>query len=256
MPARRPVLRLAAAAFLLAAATAAAGRADGPAAARSGQASAADDIRLLASELERIHPAPFHTVPQSELAARFEGLAARAGALSRDQLLVELMRATVLGPRDGHGGLYPFGAHASPLHLYPIRLWAFPEGYYVVASRSRPGLVGLRLVSIGGTPVAEVARQVRPLISYDNESSLLLRLPEFMITSEVLRGLGVVDDPARAQLVFQRPDGTSLATTLTPVPATGYVGAAVGELEEVFALPAPPRVPTPLWQRRPNVTNG
>jgi hypothetical protein len=230
------------------------GRTDAPAAAPGTRTGAAEDVRLLAAELERIHPAPFHTVPRGELLARFESLAARAGSLTRDQLLVELMRATVLGPRDGHGGLYPFGAHATPLHLYPIRLWAFPEGYYVVASRSRPALVGLRLLSIGGTPVAEVAARVRPLISADNESSLLLRLPEFMITAEVLRGLGLVDDPARAALVFRRPNGTTLTTTLTPVAATAYVGAAVRQVEEFFTLPPPPRVRTPLWQQRPNST--
>ena len=37
----------------------------------------------------------------------------------------------------------------------------------------------------------EVAALVRPLVTRDNESSLTLRLPEFMITGEMLHGLGI-----------------------------------------------------------------
>ena len=221
-----------------------------PVAERSGTSPVADEIRHLADEIERIHPNPFHTVPRAEFRRRFEELAERAPALGRDELLVVLMRATVLGPRDGHSGLYPFGDHARPFHLYPIRLWEFPEGWFVVGSREHAELVGTRLVAIGGVPVDEIAPRVRPLVSYDNESSLALRVPEFAITPEVLRGLGLVERPEDAPLTFERRDGTRFQARLAPVPATEYVGRVVGDVMELWRPPAPPGVPKPPWLRR------
>jgi hypothetical protein len=245
---RRPVTLLALVALVGAACSSAA-----PVAERGDASPVAGDIRHLADEIERIHPNPFHTVPRPDFRRRLEELAERAPALGRDELLVELMRATVLGPRDGHGGLYPFGDHARPFHLYPIRLWEFPQGWFVVGSREHPELVGTWLVAIGGVPVDDIAARVRPLVSYDNESSLALRVPEFAITAEVLRGLGLVDSPEDAPLTLERRDGTRFEAQLAPVPATAYVGRVVGDVMEIWRPPAVPGEPKPLWLRRPGV---
>jgi hypothetical protein len=53
---------------------------------------AADDVRLFMSELERIHPDPYHATPREEFHRRSDELAARASTLERQELVVELMR--------------------------------------------------------------------------------------------------------------------------------------------------------------------
>jgi hypothetical protein len=108
-------------------------------------------------------------------------------------------------------------------------------------------------VAIGGVSVEEIAARIRPLVSYDNEESLALRVPEFAITAEVLRGLGLVDRPEGAPLALERPDGTRFEARLTPVPATEYVGRVVGNVMEIWGPPAPPGVRKPLWLRRPDM---
>ena len=175
----------------------------------------AADVRKLAAEMERIHPNLFHSVSRAEFRGAVDELVARLPELERDQLLVELMRIVAMtGERDGHMGLFPLVSHARPLHLLPIRVWAFPEGMFVLASPERPDLVGTRLVAVEGRPVDEVAALVRPLVTRDNESSLILRLPEFMITGEILHGLGIAPDAARVRLIVERPNGERVDVTL------------------------------------------
>jgi hypothetical protein len=207
---------------------------------------AARDVRRLAAEMERIHPNLFHHVSRTRFRRAAADLAARAPRLGRDQLLVELMRLVAMtGERDGHMGLFPLApAHRRPLHLLPVRVWAFPDGFHVLASPERPELVGARIVAIEGVPVEEVAAKVRPLVTRDNESSLLLRLPEFMITTEVLHGLGIAPDATGARLTVERA-GERSEVELRALAGPAY-WSAIGE---IWAPPAPPGVPTPLWLR-------
>lgn len=200
----------------------------------------------LAAEMERIHPDLFHTVSRDRFRAAVEALAARAGELDRDELLVELLRIVAMtGERDGHMGLFPLVDHARPLHLAPIRVWVFPEGMYVVSSPRQPTLVGAKLVALWGRPVDEVAALVRPLVTRDNEWSLILRLPEFMITGEILRGLGIAPTSAEVQLTVERPGGARVDATLPTLAGPAYWNL----VEDVWAPPPPPRVRTPLWLR-------
>jgi hypothetical protein len=251
--------RLAGSALLVAAVPASAGTSVTPAGTRAGtlagvssartgaDAAVVADIRQLADEMRRTHPNLFHTVPRDEFDAAVERLVARVPELDGDALLVELMRLTALpGPRDGHTGLFPLASdHQRPFHLLPIRLWAFPEGLVVVAAPSNPDLLGARLVAIEGTPVEQLSDRVRPLVSRDNESGLLLRLPEYLITTEVLHGLGVTADSTGASLTLESTDGERLDVRLAALPGPRYVDA----IGDIWAPPPPPSGPTPLWLR-------
>lgn len=209
------------------------------------------DVRMLAAEMERLHPNLFHSVSRAQFTRAVDELVARLLQLDRDHVLVELMRIIALaGPRDGHMGLFPLApGHRRPVHLFPLRLWTFPEGVHVVAAPDRPDVVGARLVAIEGTPVEEVAALVRPLVSRDNESSLALRLPEFMITAEVLHGLGITRDAQSAQFTFER-GGEQLDATLRPVAGPAYATA----IRDIWAPPPPPEAPTPRWLRNQHRT--
>jgi hypothetical protein len=223
------------------------GCASGSAQSGAGTAAAAD-VRFLAAEMERIHPDLFHSVPREQFHAAVDALVARAPALERDQLLVELLRIVAMtGERDGHMGLFPLVEHARPLHLAPVRVWVFPEGMYVVASPRRPELVGSKLVAIWGRPVDEVAALVRPLVTRDNESSLILRLPEFMITGEVLHGLGIAATAEEVRLTVERGTGERVDATLPTLAGPQYWSL----VQHVWSPPPPPGVRTPLWLRNP-----
>jgi hypothetical protein len=186
------------------------------------------EITGLVERMVQLHPDVDHAVPLGELRARAAELAERAPQLSRDELLVGLLRLTTLGDRDGHGGIFLHDpAHAKPFTFFPLRVHDFADGVHVVADRAGSAHVGKRLAAIDGRPIAEVVAAVKPLIPHDNASTIRLLLPEYLACAEVLRGLGVVRGPATytfadGSSVELQPSGAyGLGTALDPLPARG-----------------------------------
>jgi Peptidase family S41 len=185
----------------------------------------AGDVRTLATEMERLHPDLFHSTPRDVFRAAVDRLVARVPDLSRDEAVVEVMRlAALAGERDGHTGVYPFDpAHRPGLHGYPIRVYRFADGTFVVAERGPDGLVGARLVAIEGVQLDDVVELVRPLVHRDNEMTVEARLPEWLVTAEILHGVGVTDTAERATFTFRLPDGARRDVTLEPIPAADHL---------------------------------
>ncbi|HET7808040.1 MAG TPA: hypothetical protein VFK71_06040 [Gaiellaceae bacterium] len=211
---------------------------------------AADDVRTLMQRIREIHPNPFHATPEPAFQAAADSLAARAPTLRPDQLLVELMRfTTLLGERDGHSGIFPLDtSHRRVLHLFPLYLYKFGDGLFVVAAPGRPGLVGSKLLAIDGLPADELERQVRPLVPRDNEATRTDRFMSFMLTAEVLHGLGLRSGTGPARFSLQRPGAAATEVTLAPVTAATYLRLMEPAFPGfVYALP---RRATPLYLHR------
>jgi hypothetical protein len=193
----------------------------------SASSDAAGDVRELAASIESIHPDPFRSVTRKRFHAEVDAVAHQAPGLTRDQLLVGLLRiVALLGPRNGHTGLFPLDSeHRRELHLYPIRLYAFADGIFVVDEGRGVGVRGARLVTVAGMPVDEVLALVEPLVPRDNPSNLRASAPHYLLVAEVLAGLGITDGPGQAEFGFEQPDGEIITRTLSSVPAQVYVSA-------------------------------
>jgi hypothetical protein len=186
-------------------------------------ATTADDVRELGASLEQLHPDPFRSVARQRFRSEVSALAERAPSLSRSEVLVGMLRIiALLGPRNGHTGLFPGDpSHTSRLHLYPLRLYHFADGLYVVDARDR-SLVGSRLVAIEDTPAERVLEVVRPLVPHDNDLNLRGLAPHFLLTAEVLEGLGVTDDAGAATFTLERPGGQRASVDLNPITGPQY----------------------------------
>jgi Peptidase family S41 len=185
---------------------------------------ASSDIHNLVAEVEQRHPNPYHAVSREEFHRAADDLANRAPGLPRDQVIVGVMRLmAMLGERDGHSGLFPIQeAHGRSLSAYPVRLYRFPEGLYVI--RAQDGsLVGARVAAIGGVPAEQVEAMVRPLVPGDNEWSRLDNLPYFLVVAEVLGGLGLA-----ATWDFELRDGSRRQVTFQPISVGAWISALHG----------------------------
>jgi hypothetical protein len=181
------------------------------------------EITGLVDRMAQLHPDVDHEVPLAELRAEAAELAERAPEISRDELLVGLLRLTTLGERDGHGGIFLHDHHAKPFTFFPLRLHDFADGVHVVADLAGGAHVGKRVTAIDGVPTAKVIDAVKPLIPRDNASTIRLLLPEYLVCAEVLRGLGIVQGAA----TYTFSDGSSVA--LEPTTAYG-LGTALHPL--------------------------
>jgi hypothetical protein len=177
------------------------------------------DIRNLVTEIEQRHPNPYHSVSREEFRRAADELASRAPSLRRDQVIVGVMRLTaMLGERDGHSGVFPLSPiQGQRFSVYPFRLYRFPDGFYVVRAQD-PSLVGARITAIGGVPIDEVEARVRPLITRDNDWTVLDRLPYFLVVEEVLRGLDIAP-----VFSFVLRDGSRRDAALEPISVQEHV---------------------------------
>jgi dienelactone hydrolase len=189
-----------------------------------------DDVQLAAQHLRDDHPNLFHDLSSPRFGAAVADLSAHADSLDEDQFLVGLMRLGAMpGVRDGHTGIFPLNpANRRVLHAYPIRMYTFADGTYVVGQASGSDLVRARIVAVNGHSIGDVIAAVSPLVPHDNDSTLRLRVTTFLNTPEVLHGLGLVPDLGPVIFTFER-GGNSFAASLTPLTVAEY-GRAIGDL--------------------------
>ena len=146
-------------------------------------ASRAADLVALKAALAS-HPEP------PDVAAAVDELRDRAAELSDDRWLVELMRLTAGRDRDGHTGVFPL---AQPdLELWPLQLFAFDDGWRVVAALPPyEELVGGRVEAVGGLPVERAVEALADLVPRDNDQTVRARVPQLLVAPAVLRGSGL-----------------------------------------------------------------
>src|SRR5438270_249239 len=82
----------------------------------------------------------------------------------------------------------------------------FEDGVFVVAADPAE-LVGCELLAVAGVPIEELHRMLAPVVAHDNEWTIRARRPTFVVTAEVLQGLGIVDQIRHASFDFRTPTG-------------------------------------------------
>jgi hypothetical protein len=220
-------------------------------AARADDGARASDVQLLAQRMRSDHPNPFHDVSQATFDAAVNDLTSHAGSLGDDEFLVGLMRlAAILGVREGHTGIFPLDpSNTRVLHEFPIRLYDFSDGMYVIGQVGGTDLLRARLVAVNGRLLADVDTLLRPLVPHDNDSSLRQQLTQYLTTAEVLHGLGVAPSAGALQFTFER-DGRRFDAVLPPIAARAYNGALGSAVPPLIAQAVNGRVPAYIARRR------
>jgi Peptidase family S41 len=186
---------------------------------------AATEIRELVRRMDESHPDLYRSASRAAFQRAVDDLVARLPELTRDEAVVAVMKLVALaGARNGHTAVFPLGANARPFHLYPFQAYRFADGLFVIGEVGARGLVGSKLLAVEGMPVAEVEERIRPAVSRDNDWDLAARLPEYLVTAEVLHGTGVTPTAGSARFTFER-DGARREATLEPVGAGTYTSA-------------------------------
>jgi hypothetical protein len=207
------------------------------------------DLRSLVEARERVHPDPWHGVARADYLAAVEGVISKVPSLTDNQLLVETTRLAAMptwAGRDGHGGIYPWGEGEFGTNLYPLRLYWFSDGLFVVdALPQYEDLLGSRLTALDGRPIDDVLDLVEPLVPRDNHMQVLSHSARLVVVAEVLEGLGVIEDAsAPVQMEFDSGDA----------PVVVEVGTVPLDVFEAWAgghhTHSPPERPNgPLWLR-------
>ena len=151
------------------------------------------DLDGFLAELEMTHPEPFHGVSRAEFVSAMEDLKSGIATMAPAGALVETMRLTALLSRQGRDG-HQFAIPHSNAEgsILPFRIYEFDEGVFITADHGERGLVGARLVGIGGHSIGEVLAAVEPLVPRDGPATVPSFRPFFTLRTQVLEGLGLI----------------------------------------------------------------
>lgn len=202
--------------------------------------------------MERLHPALYHGVSRAELTSAVSALASRAPTASDDEMLVGVLRViAMISMRgcDAHTGAYVWGEGTYPVDSLPLRVWWFDEGVFVVdALPPYRELIGARIDAVNDRAMADVLSSVEPLVPRDNDATVRLLVPRFLLTTQILRGLGIAGPgPVRLTLSQGR-----LGRNVSIVPVAmreynGWAGPYGLHLPSDAALTYLSRMDEPLW---------
>ena len=213
-----------------------------------------EDLRFMASEMEKRHRNLFHTVSRERFEAAVRSLDARIPSLARHRILVEMARIVAM-VGDGHTNLAPTRDPRVGFRTYPLRLYLFADGLAVrAASREHADAVGAKVVRIGSSSADQAYRAVRELIGRDNEMDARFFAPHLLVMPEVLHALGLIDDMEDAAFTLD-VGGTVRTLRLSPA---GPAELLAPETDTTW-MPRPELVdardgaarPTPLWLQAP-----
>jgi hypothetical protein len=174
-----------------------------------------DDLRAFATQLPKRHANAFHFVSREVFDREVASLDSAIAGLDGPTVLVRMMRiAAMVG--DGHTGFHVPGALVPG---YPIGLRNFGDQIRVIRTAAgADSALGMRLVSIDETPVAEILPRLDRLLAQDENPGLReAEVPGFLALGAFLHGIGVVRDERRARFTFEDDHGARVTLTLAPM---------------------------------------
>jgi hypothetical protein len=184
----------------------------------------AADVERLLDALDGVHPNAYHGISREDFVAALDAYVADLPNLSPEESIVELMRVTALLSRDGRDGhqfALPQPGHEGP--ALPIRVYEFEEGLVVTAAAPpNADLVGATITAVEAVPIDEVLSRIEPLVPRDGPDTVLAFRPIFLVRTEVLRGLGIVDGDGRVEVTYDH-HGSEATATLEPMAFDAYV---------------------------------
>jgi hypothetical protein len=211
-----------------------------------------EDLRTLATELPRRHPLLFEQLTptrltQARLDSAVAALDARIPQLARHEVIVGMEQIMAL-VGAGHTSINPFFDPTLGFRYYPLELYDFSDGLFVIrADSAHRSLAGARVVQIGNLPADSALARVATAISHENSWFLRAYAPRYVMIPEIVGALGIAPDMERLTLTVEQ-GGRRHTETIAPagrmepvdherpaVPHTGWFDMR------------PAKVAPPLW---------
>lgn len=179
---------------------------------------------------------------------------AKAETLSKAELAIGIARMAALAD-NGHTNFNP--AKRMAFGFLPVRVWTFEDGAYIIRTRKDENdLLGARLVSIEGRPIAEVLAALKPLYGGTDEYRRAYALLAIQAPA-ILNALGLAKSPDAVGFDVQLRDGRTETRVLSarPVnpdepllyPLENVIPAPTEDEFGEWASLLDPTGPLPLW---------
>jgi hypothetical protein len=194
-----------------------------------------EDVDFLIEKIMDIHPSPFYRFAQAEFHEVSEHLKDNIPFLTESQIIAELARVAAM--LDGHTYLFMLQQRAG-FHLYPIRLYHFDEGTYVVnTAPANRDLIGARLTAVNSVKAQTVFDTLAPYSSADNIYNLREWIPMLMVMPELLQALDLIDALDQPSYAIVDVTGQTRTINFSPITMDEYLSWNMGGMWEFIGLP-------------------
>jgi hypothetical protein len=174
-----------------------------------------EDLHTLATQLPRRHANAFHFVAREVFEREVARLDSAIAGLDGTAILTRLMRPTAM-VGDGHTGVH---IPSTLLQSYPLAVRSFGDQMRVIRTTTgADSAVGMRLLSIDDTPVADILPRLDALLAQDENPGLReAEIHGFLTLGGIPHGIGVVQDERHARFTFADDRGARLTLTVAPI---------------------------------------
>jgi len=195
-----------------------------------------EDLRELERQLLDRHVNLFHSVSKEVFEQAVSDLDRRIASLTRPEILVGFAQLVAM-VGDGHTSFFPGNQKKWKFHYYPIRLWSFADGIYVIGTTDEyVDLFGKRLVQIDETPIEDAFHLISTTIGADNDMEYVYTVPFELIRPEMLHVLGVAESADQAEFVFEG----NVRKTFQPMTLKKWLGLDWRSANSLYEGLAPP----------------
>ena len=207
------------------------------------------DLRTISERLPATHPNAFYRMKRASWDSAVASIDSRLPAMTRNQAMVAFSQLVAM-VNDGHTAINPFFDRAMGMHYYPVKFELFDDGLFIESADPRyASIVGGKVIRVGKVSADQAVAAVASTFGHENEWWIRAWAPMRLSLSEMLDGLGLVEDPAHLTVVIEK-DGKRQTVTLEPtgrIEPTGHNPLGSFDTRGWTSMTGSGEVP--LWRR-------
>lgn len=172
------------------------------------------DINQLMEDLPRLHHNFFHNITKEAFYEAAEKIKSREPEMNVYSMVVALSKLIALAG-DAHTALEIPKNNRMPFACY----W-FEEGIYITKTLSPfEGILDNQILEIEGIPLSKIIQEFEAMISHENFQFVKAQLPELLVCTDILYGLGIALDVDEVSLKLESKHGSQV---IVKIPAIKY----------------------------------
>lgn len=177
------------------------------------------DLEFLAEQLPEVHPDPWGKVTEEEFRAEVDELLGRMTTLSEGQSTFEIAR--IVGLLGDQNTVVDVSRPMQFAPVLPMQFIWLSDGLYVSAiAGGNRGVLGTKVIGMGGVPIEDLKERVSAYGSWENETSRQRAVADLLRFPAVLKLCGI--ENARASMLFEfERDGEYRIRKVTAIPLGG-----------------------------------
>ncbi len=160
------------------------------------------DINQLAETLPKLHNNFFHDISKEDFYDKVEKLIQNEKNMSVYTIVVEISKLIALAG-DAHTAL-----ELPKNNMLPIEIFWFEEGIYIIGTMPEfETALHHKIIEIDGVSMTEVIEKFTEMISHENMQFVKSQLPELLVCTDILVGLGIASSVEKVELRIESLDG-------------------------------------------------